>query len=106
MSKYIDSYLYWKCIVIVTQGHKFQNKFNGGFRGMQWGDRTPLRENFFDFPPQNQTKNKFILLQMYLKNLFFAYDHIPFQNPRYVTEQMIYSFFLNYNVKRIHILLK
>ncbi len=44
---------------------------SGGFRGVRWGDRTPLRENFFDFSQQKRTKNKFILLQMHLKMCFW-----------------------------------
>jgi hypothetical protein len=51
---------------------------SGGFRGgVRWGDRTPLRENFFDFSQQKRTKNKFILLRTHLKMCFCLWSHPP-----------------------------
>ncbi len=64
------------------QSHLFPS---GGFRGARWGDRTPLRENFFDFSQQKRTKNKFVLLRMHLKMCYLPMIASPFQNPRSAT---------------------
>ncbi len=57
-------------LLILLRDNIGEIRSTGGFRGVQWGDRTPLRENFFDFSQQKRTKNKFILLRMHLKMCF------------------------------------
>jgi len=56
------------------------------------GNRSPLREQFFDFFQQERTKNEFIIPRMDLKKWFsptttppFEKSALPFQNPRSTT---------------------